>query len=98
MYNGNGFHQQKFTAVAMTPDEFQAWVQQGSRTAAYRWMRSTLQLISKRTTRAQLIAALGQSRPSDGNVYFTGATAALFPAVVMATMDGTAVPAAGLRP
>ncbi|MGH7048941.1 MAG: ubiquinol oxidase subunit II, partial [Stellaceae bacterium] len=26
MYNGNGFHQQRFTAVAMAPIDFQAWV------------------------------------------------------------------------
>ena len=47
-----------------------------------------------RGTHAELAAALspaGQGGPRDGNLYFSGATAALFPAVVQATRDGTAV-------
>jgi len=94
MYNGSGFHQQKFTAVAMTPTEFRAWVQ-GVRTHGVSMDGPTLKAISQRTTRAQLIAALGNARSTDGNVYFSGATPALFPAVVMATMDGTMVTPAG---
>jgi cytochrome o ubiquinol oxidase subunit 2 len=50
-----------------------------------------LQVISQRNTRAQLIAELPHAKSSpDGNVYLNDATAALFPAVVKATMDGTA--------
>ncbi|HVC15855.1 MAG TPA: ubiquinol oxidase subunit II [Rhodanobacter sp.] len=90
MYNGGGFHQQKFTAVAMTPDEFQAWVRK-VRASGVPLDGATLRAISKRTTRAQLIAAVGNASSSDGNLYFNGATAALFSAVVKATMDGTAV-------
>lgn len=92
MYNGNGFSQQKFTAIAMTPDEFQAWVR-NIQTSGVPMDGATLDAISKRTTRAQLIAAVSRSRAqsSDGNLYLKGATAALFPAVVKATMDGTAV-------
>jgi cytochrome o ubiquinol oxidase subunit 2 len=45
-----------------------------------------LKVISQRSTRAELSAALPQPRSPDGNVYFSGATPALFPAVVMATM------------
>jgi cytochrome o ubiquinol oxidase subunit 2 len=90
MYNGEGFHQQKFTAVAMTPDAFQAWVRQ-VRASGVPLNAATLNAISQRATRAQLIAALGNARSSDGNVYFTGTTPALFPAVVKAIMDGTAV-------
>ena len=88
MYNGNGFHQQRFTAVAMTPDEFNAWTSE-VRSNGIALNEQSLKVISQRGTRAELIAALSQPGPPDGNVYFKGATAALFPAVVMATMGGT---------
>jgi cytochrome o ubiquinol oxidase subunit II len=90
MYNGDGFSQQKFTAVAMTADEFQAWVR-NVRYCGVPLDAAALNAISQRTTRAQLIAAMGHAKSNDGNLYFSGATAALFPAVVKATMDGTAV-------
>jgi cytochrome o ubiquinol oxidase subunit 2 len=90
MYNGNGFSQQKFTAVAMTPDEFHAWVRK-VRASGVLMNAAALAAISQRTTRAQLIAAMGIAASSDGNVYFRAVTAALFPAVVAATRDGTAV-------
>lgn len=89
MYNGNGFHQQRFTAVAMTPEGFNAWVRE-VRSSGLALNERNLKIISQRSTRAELIAALSQPR-SDGNVYFSGATAALFPSVVMATMGGTMV-------
>jgi cytochrome o ubiquinol oxidase subunit 2 len=90
MYNGDGFSQQKFTAVAMTPEGFQAWVRK-VQASGVPMDAAALSAISKRTTRAQLIAAVGNAAASDGDVYFRGVTAALFPAVVAATRDGTAV-------
>jgi cytochrome o ubiquinol oxidase subunit II len=95
MYNGNGFHQQNFIAVAMNPEQFQAWVRK-VRVSGVPMDAATLDAISQRTTRAELIAAVGRAKSTDGNVYFSGATAALFPAVVKATMDGTAVKPADL--
>lgn len=92
MYNGDGFHQQQFTAVGMTPADFTAWVQK-VRTHGMPLDARTLQLISQRTTRTALIDALPRTSVPDDNLYFTGATGALFPAVVKATMDGTTVPA-----
>jgi len=92
MYNGKGFYQQQFTAVAMTPVDFTAWVQK-VRTHGMPLDARTLQLISQRTTRTTLIDALPRTGVEDGNLYFTGATSALFPAVVKATMDGAALPA-----
>jgi len=86
MYNGNGFHQQRFTAVAMTPEGFDAWAS-GVRSSGIALNEQVLKVISRRSTRAELNAALPQPRPLDGNVYLSGATAALFPAVVMATMS-----------
>ena len=96
MYNGNGFSQEKFTAVAMTPHEFQAWVRK-VRASGVLMNAAALAAISKRTTRAQLIAAVGNATSSDGNVYFRAVTAALFPAVVAATRDGTAVEPAAVN-
>lgn len=90
MYNGSGFSQQKFTAVAMTPGEFAAWVRK-VRASGVSMNAATLNTISERTTRAQLIAAMGNPASNDGNIYVRGVTAALFPAVVAATRDGTVV-------
>jgi cytochrome o ubiquinol oxidase subunit 2 len=90
MYNGNGFHQQRFTAVAMTPEAFETWANE-VRASGIALNEQSLKVISQRSTRAELIAALSQPRSPDGNVYFSGATAALFPSVVMATMGGTMV-------
>lgn len=91
MFNGRGFHQQQFTAVAMTPDQFEAWVRE-VRANGIPMDERTLKAISQPGTRADLIAALPHGKSSDGNVYLTGVTAALFPAVVKATMGGAAVP------
>ena len=90
MYNGSGFSQEKFTAVAMTPSQFQVWVRK-VRASGVPMNPATLNAISKRATRAQLIAAVANPASSDGNVYVRGVTAALFSAVVAATRDGTAV-------
>ena len=87
MYNGNGFHQQRFTAVAMTPEGFNTWASE-VRSNGMALNEQNLKLISRRSTRTELIAALSQPSSTDGNVYFSGATEALFPAVVMATMGG----------
>ena len=95
MYNGSGFSEEKFTAVAMTPGEFKAWVR-NVRARGVPMNPATLNAISKRTTRAQLIAAVGNARSSDGNVYVRGVTTALFPAVIAATRDGTAVEPAAI--
>jgi len=93
MYNGDGFHQQRFTAVAMTPERFDAW-SADIRSNGIALNAQSLQAISRRSTHAGLMAALSSSESPDGHVLFKGATAALFTAVVMATMAGTtAVPA-----
>ncbi|MEO6968925.1 MAG: ubiquinol oxidase subunit II [Rhodanobacteraceae bacterium] len=88
MYNGNGFHQQQFTAVGMTPADFMAWVQK-VRTNGIPLDARILRIISRRATRSELIAALPRAWSMDGNVYLTGVSKSLFPAVVKATMDGT---------
>ena len=87
MYNGDGFHQQKFTALAMSPADFEAWVGKLRATGMPLDARS-LEIIAQRSTRSDLIAALPGARSMDGDVYFTGVSRSLFSAVVMATMDG----------
>ena len=94
MYNGNGFHQQRYTAVAMTPDEFAAWTQQ-VRANGIELNEQSLQALSQRSTRAELIAALHAPASPDGNIYFKDASPALFHAVVKATMSGAPVELAG---
>ena len=87
MYNGDGFHQQKFTARAMSPADFEAWLGK-VRATGMPLDAKRLQLIAQRSTRSDLIAALAGAGSMDGDVYFTGVSRSLFPAVVMATMDG----------
>jgi len=89
MYNGNGFHQQKFTALAMTPAKFAEWVGK-VRETGIPLDAKTLQLIAQRATRSDLIAALPEAGSMNGSIYFTGASRTLFSAVVKATMDGEA--------
>ncbi|MEO8777413.1 MAG: hypothetical protein ABI389_01955, partial [Rhodanobacter sp.] len=90
MYNGDGFHEQKFTAVAMSPADFKAWV--GTvRAHGLPLDAQALKIISRQSTRNDLIAALPGAKSTDGNVYFTGASKLLYPAVIKATMQGTPV-------
>ncbi|MDQ6647362.1 MAG: cytochrome ubiquinol oxidase subunit II [Pseudomonadota bacterium] len=87
MYNGSGFHQQTFVAQAMTARDFEAWVA----TAHARGLpmdAHVLDIVARRSTRAELIKALPRSASIDGKVYFTGVGKSLFANVVEATMDG----------
>jgi cytochrome o ubiquinol oxidase subunit 2 len=88
MYNGDGFHQQKFTALAMKPEAFAAWVA-AVHVGGIRMDAATLKIVTQRGTRADLLRALPQARSMGGNVYFTGVSKSLFPASVKATVDGT---------
>ena len=90
MYNGIGFHQQKFTAVAMSPTEFDTWVQQVRATGVPLDARA-LTAISRRDTRARLIADLLPGASQEDKVYLTGVTPEFFQEVVRATMNGSPV-------
>lgn len=87
MYNGDGFHAQKFTALAMSPADFRAWVG-NARTTGLPLDAKSLNTIARRSTRRELVAALPGARSMGGNVYFSGVGTSLFPAVVKATRDG----------
>ena len=90
MYNGDGFHLQKFTAVAMSPAQFKAWVSKAQANGVP-LNAQTLKIISRQSTRSDLIAALPGAKSTDGNVYFTGVSKSLYPAVVNATREGTPI-------
>ena len=90
MYNGDGFHQQQFTAVATTPAAFNDWVQH-VRADSVPLDATMLKLISQRTTRAQLMVALGKTPSTDDGIYFSHVPTDLFSMVVKATMSGKTV-------
>lgn len=89
MYNGDGFHHEHFTTVAMTSGDFEAWVGK-VRANGIPLDAETLKVISRRATRSDLIAALPKAKFMDGHVYLTDVSKTLFPAVVQATMEGEA--------
>ncbi|MGH8191760.1 MAG: hypothetical protein ACREP2_09970 [Rhodanobacteraceae bacterium] len=96
MYNGNGFHFQKFTAIAMQPGAFTAWVRKVKQNGVPLDAK-LLDAIGRRNTREQLVASLPPVASHHGSFYFTGVSADLFPHVVEAMKNGTSptVPAVG---
>lgn len=87
MYNGNGFHKQKFIAQAMTPAQFDRWIKK-VRDTGIPMDASAVNLLARRANRSDLIAALPKAGAMNGDVYFNQVSKQLFPSVVKATMDG----------
>jgi cytochrome o ubiquinol oxidase subunit 2 len=98
MYDGNGFHDEKFVAVAKSPAEFKAWVGKIQATGVP-LNAGMLKLLSASSTRGKLIAQLPHAASRNGYVSLTGVTAELFPRVVKAMRDDTEPeqPAAGTK-
>lgn len=96
MYSGDGFHAQKFTAIAVTPANFRDWAR-GVQATAMPFSPDILAAIARRTTRAQLIASLPRAAARDGSVYLSGVEPGLFERVIEATRAGTS-PAATRSP
>jgi len=96
MYDGNGFHDEKFVAIAKSPAGFKEWVQHVQATGVP-LNDEILKVISTRATREQMVADLPRAAVHDGSVYLTGVTGELFPRVVKAVQDDTSpvVPLAG---
>ncbi len=89
MYNGNGFHDQKFTAVGMSPADFKKWVDQ----VKYNGTPLDAQIfsaIAKRTTREQMAAELPGVVSNDGRFYLSHVSPEQFATVVRAVKAGTA--------
>lgn len=87
MYSGNGFHQQKFPAVALSPADFDAWVQ-SVRSQAPPLDAAALAQLARPGALAQLRAALPAPPPADAPVVFSGVAPHFFSDLVMATMRG----------
>lgn len=98
MYNGNGFHFEKFVAVAKQPADFNAWVRE-VRTTGMPLDQRILAMISQSNTREQLVTQLPRAAVHGTDVYLTGVTADLFRRVVETVMAGTLPeqPAAGSK-
>ncbi|MGH6985592.1 MAG: ubiquinol oxidase subunit II [Caulobacteraceae bacterium] len=94
MYSGDGFHHEHFTAVAMSPDRFGAWVRR-VKADGVPLNAAVYQALSRRGVREQLLAALPPSTHNDGDVYLKDVSASLFPAEVEATRNGTGISLAG---
>ena len=88
MYNGDGFHQQKFPAVAMSPADFDAWVRT-VRGSAAPLNAAVLAQLARPGTGAQLRAAL-PAPPPGAPVVFSGVAPHFFTDLVMAVMHGPA--------
>lgn len=86
MYNGNGFHEQKFQAVAMTTDDFHNWVQKAHDQGQV-FDAKAVNALSKRADMAALRADLPQAAGADGSVYFTEVSPDFFHEVVLLMME-----------
>ncbi|HEU0230804.1 MAG TPA: cytochrome ubiquinol oxidase subunit II [Burkholderiaceae bacterium] len=92
MYNGSGFARQTFTALALKPTAFKAWVKQ---VQAYGVPldQHTYALLSQRGTKGQLASALRlpSSTVRDGEIFLRDVPTGLFHQVIHATTSGTTV-------
>lgn len=87
MYNGDGFHAQRFTAVGMAPAAFDAWVDR-ARAQGRALDPAALSLVGRRSTLKELQAALDVPGAAAGEgLVFNRAGPALFSEVVMHTMQ-----------
>lgn len=80
MYNGNGFHKERFTVIALPPEKFRAWVREVRKNGRAMNLH-TYNTLSLSNTISELTTLLPQGA-HDGNLYLTGVSPALFPAVV----------------
>lgn len=88
MYNGDGFHQQRFTTVGMSADAFRGWVQRAT-SDGMPLDRSTFDLIAQRATFDALKDALHPVGDFDGGLYFNRVDPNAFHDILMATMHGS---------
>lgn len=88
MYNGDGFHSQHFTAEALPPAAFRAWVKRVQRHGVPLDAK-TLKLLARPSTKRQFMAALGQSPENVDSVYFNHVSRDIFHSIVKETVDGT---------
>lgn len=90
-FTGVGFTQQKFNALAMTPEDFTAWVEQ-VRNNGVALDAVTYGQLAIASTGAQAHDALGNTQMPQDVIYFNSVDPNLFSDVVGRYMQGTAVP------
>lgn len=89
MYNGAGFHKQRFTAIALAPAQFKAWVHKVKSTGVP--MNADIySAIAQQNTMDELTATLPRAS-HDGSVYLTDVSPDLFSAVIKKTKTNTPV-------
>lgn len=86
-YNGEGFQQQHFTTVAMTPTDFQAWVQR-ARDTGIPMTPQAYDVIRARNKFSDLRKALHADNMPSGAIYFSQVDPALFKNVVASFHGG----------
>ena len=91
-YNGEGFQQQHFSAIAMSPDDFKAWVQR-VRTTGIPLTADVYGIISKRSEFADMRQALNAQNMPNGTVYFRDVDPSLFINIVASFHGGPQDPA-----
>jgi len=80
-YNGHGFYQQNFTARAMKPADFTAWVKR-VQTAGIPLSSKVYKAVAQRSTLSQTRAALGVAEGEDRPLFFADVSSNLFDDVV----------------
>ena len=89
-YNGRGFTQQKFTAISMEADAFEAWVEQ-VKAAGIPLDDATYKTLALRSDRSEVQAALGTDQMPDNALYFTLPEGDLFHTILARYHGGAAL-------
>ena len=91
LYNGIGFVDQKFEAIAMDPDAFEAWVQK-VKSEGVVLDQKAYNILAVQGSAADAHAALASDTASDRTIYFTLPDPHLFHDIVMKYHNGAPVP------
>ncbi|WP_238372338.1 COX aromatic rich motif-containing protein [Heliomarina baculiformis] len=92
-FNGTGFPQQKFRAIAMTPTAFESWVEE-VRSDGQPLTAKHYGVLAQATTGATAQQQLGAKALSGGVLHFSSVDNDLFDEVLHRYMRGTPVPSA----
>lgn len=80
-YSGKGFHEQKFTAVALTREDFEAWVEK-VRADGVKLDDATYDKLARRSTTETAREDLGATAMPQGVLYFNETSPGLFATIV----------------
>lgn len=90
-FNGHGFAEQKFNAVAMTKQDFDRWVATAS-SKGVALSEPVYQFLANRSTESEVHAALGSSATPDSVTYFNKVPSDLYAGVISRYHTGEAIP------